>query len=93
MAKTKINSNRKTQDWYRGNAFYGFRLKLPKGYAIEVTVAQHQSGKVTVRQSVSKTIGFFNLRKMKIQSVLRDPFDTKMMDKLNRFIKTEKEVR
>jgi hypothetical protein len=82
----------KTLDFYKGHSYSAFTVKLPKGYSLDIRVAEHQSGKVSVHQSVSKTIGFFNLRKMTIESPWRDPFDTKMMDKLNKILRREATV-
>jgi hypothetical protein len=79
----------KTPDFYKGNPYSAFTVKLPKAYSLEIQVAEHQSGKVTVRQSVSHIVGFFNLRKMNIESVLCDSFGTEMMDKLNRVLQKE----
>ncbi len=79
-------SVRETQDFYKGHPFQAFTVKFPQGYSLELTIAQHKSGKVTVHQSISKMVGFFNFKKMKIESGLRDPFDTSMMDKLNKVL-------
>jgi len=47
-------------DWIKGRHYTSFRFELPRGYAINITVSQHQSGKVTVHQVISKLIGSFN---------------------------------
>ena len=44
-------------DWVKGQSYTAFRFGLPKGYTINVHIRQHQSGKVTVYQGVSKLIG------------------------------------
>ena len=74
-------------DWVKGRAFTSFRFELPEGYAINITVAQHQSGKVKVRQVVSKCIGSFNdLFKGTLD------LDTSFMDKLNKLLLRTKTV-
>lgn len=77
----------KTPDFYKGNPYSAFTVKLPKAYSLEIQVAEHQSGKVTVRQSISHIIGFFNLRTFKI-SLAEDTFPN-FMDKLNRVLQKE----
>jgi len=47
----------KAKDWVKGQSYTAFRLGLPSGYTINVNIRQHQSGKVTVYQGVSKLIG------------------------------------
>ena len=91
LTSTKISSivEDKTPDFYKGQPFVAFTVKFPKAYSLEIQVAQHQSGKVTVRQSVSHIIGFFNLRKMNFESVLCDSFGAEMMDKLNGVLQKE----
>ena len=74
-------------DWVKGRSFDAHRLELGSGYAINVNIRQHQSGKVTVYQGVSKFIGTFedfvngNL-----------DLDTSFMDKLNKVLLKMKEV-
>jgi hypothetical protein len=89
-AKLNLVARDKTPDFYKGNPYSAFTVKLPKAYNLEIQVAEHQSGKVTVRQSVSHIIGFFNLRKMNVESVLCDSFGAEMMDKLNRVLQKER---
>ena len=74
-------------DWVKGHSFQAHRLDLGSGYAININIRQHQSGKVTVYQGVSKVIGTFE-----------DLFggtldlDTSFMDKLNKVLLKMKEV-
>ena len=80
----------KMPDFYKGQPYSVFTVKLPKAYNLEIQVAEHQSGKVTVRQSVSHIVGFFNLRTFKI-SLDEDRFPN-FMDKLNRVLQKEASV-
>jgi len=47
----------KENDWVKGQSFTALRFGLPRGYTININVRQHQSGKVSVYQGVSKFIG------------------------------------
>ena len=47
-------------DWIKGMPHTALRFELPSGYAINVNISQHRSGKVIVYQSISKLIGGFN---------------------------------
>ncbi len=75
-------------DWVKGHSFTAFRLDLDKRHIININVRQHQSGKVTVYQGVSKLIGNFeDLFKGTLD------LDEGSMDLLNRVLLKIKEVK
>ena len=87
MEKKKGEHGMKKPDWVKGQSFHALHYKLAKGYSININIRQHQSGKVTVYQGVSKLIGSFG-----------DLFSGKLdlnhgfMDTLNKhLLKTKKE--
>jgi len=67
-------------DWIKGFPFAAYNLLLANGYAIHISVNQHHSGKVTIRQSVTKT------------GVVFGDLDTTFMNKLNKALLKVKEV-
>jgi len=79
----------KRVDWITGFPFLAYTIKLPKGYRINITVSQHQSGKVTVNQTVSKLIGVFNPETLKLEGL---NLDTTFLDKLYKFVKFKRVV-
>jgi len=80
-----------SRDWIKGIPYTLVTINLPNGYAINVTVRQHLSGKVCVAQSVSKIVGVM-LPNLKFKMFGKDPLDTAMMDKLNEVLHWELEV-
>ena len=74
-------------DWVKGRSFSAHRLELGYGYTVNINIRQHQTGKVTVYQGVSKTIGTFEDL---IKGTL--DLDTSFMDKLNKVLLKIKEV-
>jgi hypothetical protein len=80
-------------DWIKGHPFRAYSVQLPRGYSIDISVSQRQSGKVTVDQTVSKTIGFFDFNTFQIKTKGNDPFDTTFMDKLNKILKFTRVIR
>ena len=77
-------------DWIKGFPYTALDLRMPRGYGLHVSIRQHQSGKVTVRQSITKTIGHLDLRSFKTSKL---DFDTSFMDKLNKVLIVEKTVK
>ena len=47
-------------DWIQGRTYTAFSLALSDKYTLYVTVGQHTSGKITIRQVCSKLLGSFN---------------------------------
>jgi len=78
-------------DWIKGQTKTAYRIDLPKGYHLEGYVAQHDSGNVTVNQSVSLTWGSFNLNTMQIKGI-KDSGNLAFMDKLNKILQWELEA-
>jgi len=77
-------------DWIKGRPYTAYNAELPNGYAIDINVAQHQSGKVTIRQSASKTVGYMNPATFQFKF---GSLNTTFMDKLNKVLKFEKKVK
>lgn len=77
-------------DWVKGIPYTVFKLPLNCGYVIELDVSQHQSGKVTINQSVSLTIGFFSLKPTELK--LGHLGNLRFMDKLNKVLRKEIEA-
>lgn len=53
-------------DWIKGQPYTAFCLGLPKNCEIYIRIAQHESGKVTVRQAVSQLVGSFDCKNMRL---------------------------
>jgi hypothetical protein len=90
-ARKKANAMAKEVDWIKGIHHTLFSFKLPRGFHLDFWTAQHESGKVTVQQSISLSMGFVDFSNL--TTVIDESHGSiKMMDKLNNQLKSTIEV-
>jgi hypothetical protein len=84
----------KEVDWIKGRHYTLFSFRLPRSFHLDVSSGEHESGKVTIQQDISLTIGmsFVDLMKMDFDVFDESHGSLKMMDKLNEVLKKEIEV-
>ena len=81
----------KEVDWIKGIHHTLFSFQLPRGFHLDFWTAQHESGKVTVQQSVSLSMGFVDFSNLTMV-INESAGSMKMMDKLNNKLKNIIEV-
>jgi len=81
----------KTVDWIVGQSKTVYQVALPNQVSLEGYVAQHESGKVTVNQSVSMIWGTFSLSNLAIKPN-KKAISLRIFDRLNNLLKFERQA-